>query len=143
MTTANKTPPSADENAEYAERLLAALTRFLGNEDRARTVRETTLEQARVGNALRGVSEEVLEGYLKRVCERVEERLVVQSASTRRNASLSTRTSQASSVVESTIRECYGEFSEELLAEYHANVQMMEEQRRELKADNPTDRSNG
>ena len=70
-------------------------------------------------------SEEVLEGYLKRVCERVEERLVVQSASTRRNASLSTKTSQALGVVESTVRECYGEFSEELLAEYHANVQMM------------------
>ena len=86
MVTADKTPPSADETAEYTERLLAALTRFLGNEDRARTVRETTLEQARVGNALRGVSEEVLEGYLKRVCERVEERLVEQSASTRRNA---------------------------------------------------------
>ena len=137
MVTADKTPPSADETAEYAERLLAALTRFLGNEDSARTVRETTLEQARVGNALRGVSEEVLEGYLKRVCEPrgwVEERLVVQSPSTRRNASLSTRTSQATSVVESTIRECYGEFSEELLAEYHANVQMMAEQRRELKA---------
>ena len=59
MVTADKTPPSADETAEYAERLLAALTRFLGNEDSARTVRETTLEQARVGNALRGVSEEV------------------------------------------------------------------------------------
>ena len=84
MTLANKTPPSAEETANYTERLLAALTRFLGNEDSARTVRETTLEQARVGNALRGVSEEVLEGYLKRVCERVEERLVEQSASTRR-----------------------------------------------------------
>ena len=80
MTTADKTPPSADETAEYAEGLLATLTRFLGNEDSARTVRETTLEQARVGNALRGVSEEVLEEYLKRVCERVEERLVEQSA---------------------------------------------------------------
>ena len=71
MTTADKTPPSADETAEYAEGLLATLTRFLGNEDSARTVRETTLEQARVGNALRGVSEEVLEGYLKRVCGRM------------------------------------------------------------------------
>ena len=124
MVSADETPPSAEETANYTERLLAALTRFLGDDGSARAARETTLEQARAGNALRGVSEEVLEEYLKRVCERVEERLVEQSASTRRNASLSTKTSQVSSVVESTVRECYGKFSEELLAEYHANVQM-------------------
>ena len=33
---------------------------------------ETALERARAGNALRGASEEVLEEYLQRVCERVE-----------------------------------------------------------------------
>ena len=64
MTTANKTPPSADENAEYAERLLAALTRFLGDDDSAQAAVATTLEQAREGNALRGVSERVLEEHL-------------------------------------------------------------------------------
>ena len=37
--------------ANYTERLLAALTRFLGDDDSAQAARETTLEQARVGNA--------------------------------------------------------------------------------------------
>ena len=64
MVTADKTPPSADETADYTERLLAALTRLLGDEDSARASMETTLERARAGNALRGVSEEKLEEYL-------------------------------------------------------------------------------
>ena len=74
MTEADGTPPSADETAKYTERLLAALTRLLGDEDSARAAMETTRlgERARAGNALRGVSEEVREEYLQRVCERME-----------------------------------------------------------------------
>ena len=85
---ADGTPPLADGTAKYTERLLAALTRLLGDEVSARASMETALERARAGNALRGVSEEVLEEYLKRVCERAEGRLVEQSATTRRNASV-------------------------------------------------------
>ena len=72
MTEADGTPPSADGTANYTESLLAALTSFLGNDDSAQAAMETTLEQARAGNALRGVPQEVLEQYLQRVCERVE-----------------------------------------------------------------------
>ena len=68
MTEADGTPPSAEETANYTERLLAALTRLLGDEDSAQASMETTLERARAGNALRGVSEEALEEYLQRVC---------------------------------------------------------------------------
>ena len=35
MTEADGTPPSAEETANYTERLLAALTRLLGDEDSA------------------------------------------------------------------------------------------------------------
>ena len=52
MTEADGTPPSAEETANYTERLLAALTRLLGDEDSARATMETTLERARAGNAL-------------------------------------------------------------------------------------------
>ena len=68
MMKADGTPPSAEETANYTERLLAALTRFLGDDDSAQAAMETTLEQARAGNALRGVSEEVLEEHLQRGC---------------------------------------------------------------------------
>ena len=71
MTEADGTPPSAEETANYTERLLAALTRLLGDEDSARASTETTLERARAGNALRGVSEEALEEYLQRVTAKV------------------------------------------------------------------------
>ena len=75
MTEADGTPPSAEETANYTERLLAALTRLLGDDDSARASMETTLERARAGNALRGVSEEALEEYLQRVCARVEKHI--------------------------------------------------------------------
>ena len=75
MTEADGTPPSAEETANYTERLLAALTRLLGDDDSARASMEATLERARAGNALRGVSEEALEEYLQRVCARVEKHI--------------------------------------------------------------------
>ena len=122
MTEADGTPPSAEETANYTERLLAALTRLLGDDDSARTSMETTLELARAGNALRGVSEEALEEYLQRVCARVEKHIdELALTTTRRGASLSNKKSKVSDVIESTVQECYGEFSEELLAEYHAS----------------------
>ena len=43
MVTADETPPSAEETANYTERLLAALTRFLGDDDSAQAARETAL----------------------------------------------------------------------------------------------------
>ena len=135
MTKADGTPPSAEETANYTERLLAALTRLLGDDDSARASMETTLERARAGNALRGVSEEALDEYLRRVCARVEKHIdELTLTTTRRGTSLSNKKSKVADVIESTVQECYREFSEEPLAEYHANVQMMEDQRRELKA---------
>ena len=45
------------------------------DEDSAQASMETTLERARAGNALRGVSEEALEEYLQRVCARVKKHI--------------------------------------------------------------------
>ena len=70
-----------------------------------------------------------------RVCARVEKHIDELSlTTTRRGTSLSNKKSKVADVMELTVQECYREFSEELLAEYHANVQMMEDQRRELEA---------
>ena len=88
---------------------------------------ETALERARAGNALRGVSEEALDEYLRRVCARVEKHIdELTLTTTRRGTSLSNKKSKVADVMESTVQECYREFSEELLAEYHANVQLMD-----------------
>ena len=118
MTKADGTPPSAEETANYTERLLAALTRLLGDDDSARASMETTLERARAGNALRGVSEEALDEYLRRVCARVEKHIDdLTLTTTRRGTSLSNKKSKVADVMELTVQECYREFSEELLCE--------------------------
>ena len=100
MTVADGTPPSADETAKYTERLLAALTRLLGDEDSARATMETALERARAGNALRGVSEEALEEYLQRVCARVKKHIdELTLTTTRRSFSVDRGIEAALSVV--------------------------------------------
>ena len=71
-------------------------------------------------------SEEALEEYLQRVCARVKKHIdELTLTTTRRGTSLSNKKSKVADVMELAVQECYREFSEELLAEYHANVQMM------------------
>ena len=84
MTETSTTPPGAEVEGSQSEQLFQALERFIENVETSERTLEWIEEQAREGNALRGLTEEETEEYLNDLRARIAVRVDRDASSRRR-----------------------------------------------------------
>ena len=112
--TPDTSPPGSEVEESQSELLFQALERFIDNMETSNRALEWIEEQAREGNALRGLTEEATEEYLNDVRARIAVR-VDRDASSRRGTAH--RAQVVRGIASAVNRECYVQLSERLLKE--------------------------
>ena len=131
MTKTDTSPPGAEVAESQSELLFQALERFIDHMETSERTLEWIEEQAREGNALRGLTEEATEEYLNDLRARIAVR-VERDASSRRGTAH--RAQVVREIASAVNRECYVQLSERLLEEALSLSQEFASQQRALKA---------